>query len=152
MTSDKIQPHEYLPSGIALAICLLLGAGFSAVLYLKLGIDIESAELLHYVLVTTPVLMALLIATMLVWSLRIPRQVFIDGMVLSASIWIPFEALAYVISAWGLRGWQVFAASNLPFFLMLLVIWSTATGLVAAMMVLVLRQFFPNWPPANKLG
>jgi hypothetical protein len=152
MTSDRIRPHEYLPSGIALAICLLLGAGFSAVLYHKLGIDIESAELLHYILVVTPVLMALLIATMLVWSLRIPRQVFIDGMVLSASIWIPFEVLAYVISAWGMRGWQVFAASNLPFFLILLVIWSTATGLVAAMMVLVLRQFFPNWPPANKLG
>jgi len=152
MTSDRIEPHSSLPSGVALAVCLLLGGGFSAILYFKLGIDIESAELLHYVLVATPVLMALLIATMLIWSLRVARQVFIDGMVLSACIWIPFEALAYVISAWGLRGWQVFGASNLPFFLMLLMIWSTATGLLAAVMVLVLRQFFPNWPPANKLG
>jgi hypothetical protein len=119
------------------ASLLLGGLPFSLVL-LRLGIDIESPQLLRYSLFATPY-MVLLVSVILLMSKS--RRAWVSAMGLSIVSWVPLEACVYVISSWGLRGWKVFAPSNLTLLLLMLLIWAFVTGAVSALIALALKAF-----------
>ena len=124
----------------ALAGLLLGGLPFSLLL-LRLGIDIESPQLLRYGLIATPYMVLLLVGILLVWK---PVRPLIGALELSTLIWVPLEACVYLMSSWGLRGWKVLEPSNLPFLLLMLFIWAGVTGAISALISVAIRQFFPS--------
>jgi len=97
------------------AISLATGGGlvFSWAL-MRLGSDMESPELLRYILIATLPLTLLLMLALIQFRVRSIRRTLFAGFVLSAIMCIPMESFAFVISEWSLRGSEVFERNHLP--------------------------------------
>jgi hypothetical protein len=116
------------------AISLATGGGlvFSWAL-MRLGSDMESPELLRYILIATLPLTLLLMLALIQFRVRSIRRTLFAGFVLSAIMCIPMESFAFVISEWSLRGSEVFERNHLPLLLLLLVVWEAVIGILASL-------------------
>lgn len=115
------------------------GFVFSPML-MRLGIDIESPEILRYILIGTIPLTVVLLLILLRLRLQSTRHMFLAGFVLSGIMCVPLESLAYVSSNWGLRSIEVFRWGHLPMLLLLLLAWATVIGLMGSLIVFVLAR------------
>jgi len=116
---------------------------------MRLGIDIESPELIRYVLLGSPELGLLLIAIAFSRRPLSQKKEICYLLWWSVAMWVPAEAIEYIYVSWQLRGWSVFSAYNLPSLLLLLAIWSIALGLVTALLLFLIRQGAKVFGPSN---
>ena len=140
MTPNLAKGYLSIPPVLSLVVALLLGGVPFSLFLMRLGIDIESPELIRYVLLGSPVLSLLLVAIAFRWRPLSQKKEIIYILWWSVAMCVPAEAIEYICVSWQLRGWSVFSIYNLPFLLLLLATWSMALGLASAMLVFVLRK------------
>lgn len=140
MTRHLVNGYLSIPPVLSLVAALLLGGIPFSLFLMRLGIDIESPELIRYVLLGSPALSLLLIAIAFRWRPLSQKKEIFYFLWWSGAMWVPAEAIEYIYVSWQLRGWSVFSAYNLPFLLLLLVIWSAALGLASALLFFLIRQ------------
>jgi hypothetical protein len=140
MTPNSAKGYLSIPPVLSLVVALLLGGVPFSLFLMRLGIDIESPELIRYVLLGSPALSLLLIAIAFRWRPLSEKKEILYLLWWSIAMWVPAEAIGYICVSWPLRGWSVFSAYNLPFLLLLLVIWSTVLAFASALLVFLIRQ------------
>ena len=114
------------------AFLFVVGAAllFSLML-MRLGIDMESPEILRYILIATVPLSLVVALALLSSRQRSWAGLGAAAMLLSAITCVPLESLAYVVSLWSLRNTTVFHPSNLPTLLGILFGWSVVVAVLA---------------------
>lgn len=117
------------------AVASVVGAGLVfSVLLLRLGIDIESPELLRYMLIgIIPLAAVLAFATTTGLRITAARHTVSATLLLGALMCVPMESIAYLISVWGLIGHGAFASNHLPILIALLIGWTIVVALVASL-------------------
>jgi len=134
------------PSRWWVLVCVVLGAlPFSAALF-RLGIDMESPELLRYLLIASPVILALIVIALWIQRPHSTRAAIFYALLLSFVICVPLQSTAYVASLWNLLSWDVFSYNNFPFLMMLLLVWSAVIGGVSGLTFLILRAVRAHHP------
>jgi len=149
MTRDLVKGYLSTPPVLSLVVALLVGGIPFSLFLMRLGIDIESPELIRYVLLGSPALGLLLIAIAFRWRPLSQKKEIFYLLWWSVAMWVPAEAIEYIYVSWQLRGWSIFSAYNLPLLLLLLAIWSIALGLVTALLLFLVRQGAKVFGPSN---
>ena len=104
-----------------------------SLLLLRLGIDIESPELLRYMLIATVPLAAVLAFAITGLRITSPRHTVSAALLLGALMCVPLESAAYLISVWGLIGHGAFDSNHLPILIAILIGWTIVVALVASL-------------------
>ena len=118
----------------ALFSVTISGLIFSVIL-LRLGSAIESPEVLRYILIGTLPLSLVVAFALLCFYRHLCIGVGLLAMFLSMIACVPMESIAYVLSAWGLRGVEVFNRSNLPTLMGILFGWSVVVAILSTLLM-----------------
>lgn len=129
----------YFPPTWSLLLAVLAGGGPFSIALIRIGIDMESPELIRYVLISSPLLCILMVAIAVCWASIPAERVVMQSVWCSLAMWVPLEALTYVVVSWELRRWNVFSLNNLPFLLLLLVCCSLVFALISAAFAMAIR-------------
>jgi hypothetical protein len=123
-------------STILSAFCSVTISGliFSVIL-LKLGTAIESPEVLRYILIGTLPLSVVVGFALLRFYRQLCVGVGFLAVFLSMIACMPMESIAYVLSAWEMRGLEIFNRSHLPTLIVLLFGWSVVIALLATLLM-----------------
>jgi len=113
-------------------LVMMSGLVFSLIL-LRLGIALESPELLKYMLVGTIRLSLVVAFAVLSFYRHLCTGVFLLAIVLSAIACMPMESLTYMFSVWGLRGSAIFERVHLPTLIGILFGWSVVVATLATL-------------------
>ncbi len=106
---------------------------FFSLILLRLGIDVESPQLLKYMLVGTIPLSLVIAFAVLSFYRHLCTGVFLLAMFLSAIACIPMESLTYMFSEWGLHGSSIFERVHLPTLIGILFGWSVVVAALATL-------------------
>ena len=117
------------------AICVGIGGvPFSICLY-RLGIDIVSAELLHYLLLAMPVFIIVFAVVVSLYGSHNGWAFTVTCVGLSLCMCVPLEIAAYVLSNWDLRR----TGLDLPAMTLIFSVWAIIVGLISALIVWTFR-------------
>jgi hypothetical protein len=116
------------------AVASVVGAGLVfSLLLLRLSIDIESPEILRYMLIGTIPLAAVLAFAITGLRITSARHTVAAALLLGALMCVPLESIAYLISVWGLIGHDAFDSNHLPILIAILIGWTIVVALVASL-------------------
>lgn len=119
---------------------IMSGLVFSLIL-LRLGIALESPELLKYMLVGTIPLSLVVAFAVLSFYRHLCTGLFLLAIVLSAIACMPMESLTYIFSEWGLHGSAIFERVHLPTLIGILFGWSVVVATFATLVSLSYISF-----------
>lgn len=108
------------------------GLVFSLTL-LRLGIALESPELLKYILIATIPLSLIVAFAVLSFYRHICTGVVLLAAVLSAIACVPMESVTYIFSEWGFLGPAIFERVHLPTLIGILFGWSVVVATLAVL-------------------
>jgi len=108
------------------------GLVFSLIL-LRLGMDVESPQLIKYILVGTIPLSLVVAFADLFFYRHLCTGVFLLAIFLSAIACMPMESLTYMFSEWGLRSSAIFERVHLPTLIGILFGWSVVVAMLSTL-------------------
>ncbi|HEU5350027.1 MAG TPA: hypothetical protein VFU55_00405 [Terracidiphilus sp.] len=140
MALTDLRRRLCLPPIWSLIVALLIGGGSFSWALMRLGINIESPQLIHYVLLASPGLGILQVVIAMFWTDLPWIRVIAQGMWCGLAMWVPLEAITYVAVSWSLRSWSLFSFNNLPLLLVLLICWSLVIALISGLSSIAVRK------------